>query len=144
MPTPYQDLYTAAKAMMALVDTAASHNVTQAASNLGTDFRVPSGHSVYQVNIGPQGDAHRATVKYPRARVVISIHHYRSSLANEEAFLFATMSYVADELLDVTKWEAQSGIYSLDTDADLEITEGSRNGNVISFAITATVLMDAV
>jgi hypothetical protein len=144
MPTPYEDLYAGVKAMMADVNTAASHNVTQAASNYGTDFRVPSGHSVYQVQIRPRTDYSRATVRYPRCDVVVAIHHYVSSFANEEAFLYATMSTVADTLLDVTKWQAESGIFSLDPDETPEVSDGARTGNVITFEVTATALMTAV
>ncbi len=144
MPTPFEDLYTAAKAMMVLVDAAASHNVTQAASNYGTDFRVPPGHSVYQVQIFPQPDYSRANLQYPRAEVSVAIHHYRTSLANEEAFSQVTMSHVADELLDVLKWQAQSGIFSLEPDEDPTISQGSLDGNVITFELTAVVLLDAV
>jgi len=144
MATPYQDLYTAAKAIMALVNTAATHAVTQAPTNYGLDFRVTPGASLYQVQIFPKKDYSRATVKYPSAEVSIAIHHYANSLANEEAFTFATMSYFSDEFLDVTKWEAQSGIFSLDPDSEPEVSQGALEGNVITYEATAVVLMTAV
>ncbi len=144
MPTPFEDLYTAAKAMMVLVDAASPANVTQAASNYGLDFRVPSGNAVYQIQATPSEDWHRGTVDYPRAQVSIAIHHYVSSLANEEAFLHQTMSHVADELLNRTKWTAQAGVFDLEPETEPEISDGARDGNVITFEITASVLMDAV
>lgn len=144
MPTPFEDLNTAVKAMMALVNAAASHNVVQAIENFGTDFQVTSGHSVYQIHISPREDFSRGSVIYPRAEVTIFIHHYASGLVAQELFQFVTMSHVADELLDVTKWQAQSGVFSLDPDEDPEISDGSIEGRVITFEVTATVLMDPV
>ena len=144
MPTPFEDLYTGIKAMMALIDTASPANVTQAPSNYGLDFRIPSGNAMYQVQVSPAEDWPRATVNYPRAEVSIAIHHYVSSLANEEAFLHQTMSHAADELLAKTKWTAQAGVFDLEPDTEPEISEGAREGNVITFEITASVLMDPV
>ncbi len=144
MPTPFEDLNTAVKAMLANVNTAASHAVTQAPSNYGTDFRVPSAAAVYQIQIQPLEDYSRATVNYPRVVVTVLIHYFAASLANEETFLFATMNHAADELLVRSKWQAQPGIFDLEPAIDTEISEGSREGNVLSFEISATVLMDAV
>ena len=144
MPTPFEDLYTAGKAIMALVDTAAPANVTQAPSNYGLDFRIPSGNAMYQIQIAPKDDFRNSNLSYPRAEVSIAIHHYASSLANEEAFLHQTMSFVADELLDGTKWVAQSGVFNLEPETEPEISDGTREGNVITFEMVASVLMDAV
>ncbi len=144
MPTPFEDLYAAVKVMMGLVDTAqTTADVLQAPTNYGLDFRVPSGNAVYQIQLSPAEDYHRGTVDYPRAEVSVAIHHYVSNIVNEEAFLHQTMSYVADELLARSKWPVQSGVFDLEDGTEPEVSEGNREGNVITFEVTATVLMDA-
>jgi hypothetical protein len=76
--------------------------------------------------------------------VTVLVHHYVSSITNEKTFLHNMMSFVADHLLVGSVWQAESGIYDLEPDVDPEIDEGERTGNVISFAISASVLMTAV
>jgi hypothetical protein len=144
MPTPFETLYTATKAIMALVNSASSLTVAQAASNYGTDFRIASAAVAYQIQITPLDDYHRGTVSYPRASVTVLLHHYAATLANEETFSHETMSHMADQFLPATKWEAQAGVFSLDPDEEPEIESEGREGNVISFSATAVVLMDAV
>jgi hypothetical protein len=147
MPTPFQDLYTAIKSMMTDIDTAAaawSSNVTQAPSNYGLDFRIVPGDAMYQIQIKPSEDWRNSNVNYPRAEVSVAIHHYVSSLANEEAFLHQTMDEVADSLLDGATWKAAAGVHDLEPDTEPEISDGAREGNVITFEITASVLMDPV
>ena len=95
------------------------------------------------MKVSPEGDYHRGTVEYPRAEVTILIHHYRSSLANEEAFLHSTMYQVAERLLVGSVWSAESGIFALDPNEEPQMEDGERVGNVISFQVTAVVLMDA-
>jgi hypothetical protein len=142
--TPFDKLYDAAVAIMADVSTAATGTVTVAPTNYGTDFRITPGAAVYQVQISPEKDYPRATVNYPRAIVTVLIHHYVTTLANEKIFLHNMMSYVADHLLVNSVWQAEAGIYDMQPDIDPEIDEGERTGNVISFAISASVLMTAV
>jgi len=150
MPTPFEDLYTAAKARMLAAHTAAPTTITQAPSNYGTDFRITGGEARYQVQISPDKDYPRGNQNHPRAFVTILIHHYvagasaAAKLTNEESFLHDSMSRVADELLVESKWSAESGVYDLEPDESPEIGEGSRTGNVITFEITASVLLDAV
>jgi hypothetical protein len=146
--TPFEDLYTAAAAMVDDASTAAvsagGTAITAADTNYGTDFRITPGAAQYQVQISPEKAYPRATVNYPRAIVTVLIHHYVSTLVNEKLFLYKTMSYVADKLLVGSIWRAESGIYDLEPEIDPEIDEGARTGNVISFAISASVLMTAV
>ena len=144
MPTPYEDLYTAAKAVMASVNALTSQTVSQAPTNLGEDFRVASGEVEYQIQIAAEQDWHRGSVQYPRARCVIRLHHYAATLASEETFLHVTMSHMADEFMERAKWSARTGVHDLDIETEPEISDGEREGNVISFEATATVLMDSV
>ncbi len=74
MPTPFDDLYAAAQAIMADVNTAATTTVTAAPTNYGTDFRITAGEARYQVQISPEKDWPRGTVNYPRAVVTVLIH----------------------------------------------------------------------
>jgi hypothetical protein len=143
MPTPFEDLYTAAKAIMTLVNSASALTVAQAPSNYGDDFRIASAAVAYQIQIEPRDDYSRGTLEYPRAQVTILLHHYAGSLANEETFCHETMSHMADQFLPATKWEAQAGVYSLDPEEEPEISSEGREGNVISFSATAVVLLDA-
>ena len=144
MPTPFDDLYAAAQAIMADVNTAATTTVTAAPTNYGTDFRITAGEARYQVQISPEKDWPRGTVNYPRAVVTVLIHHYVSSAANELLFLHNAMSFVADKLLVNSIWQAEAGIYDFEPGIDPEIDEGDRIGNVISFEVSASILMDAV
>ena len=145
MPTPFDDLYTAAKAIMADVNTAASTTLTQAPTNYGTDFRITPGEARYQVQISPVKDLDRSSNDtHPRAVVAVLIHHYVNSLANEEAFLHNAMSFVADKLLVDSIWGAEVRVFGLQHDIDPEIERGDRTGNVISFEVSAAVLADTV
>jgi len=144
MPTPFDDLYAAAKAIMADVNTAAATTLTQAPTNYGTDFRITPGQAVYQVQMSPEKDYGHSNASYPRAVVTVLIHHYVSSLANEESFLHNAMSYVADKLLVGSIWSAESGVYAFQPGIEPEITDGDRTGNVITFEVSASVLADAV
>ena len=146
MPTtPYEDLYTAVQAMMVDVATASPETITLASKNYGTDIEVTGANAMYQVQISPsEDDGADSNARYPRAEVVILIHHHRAASSDEIAFLHKTMSHAADSFLDGATWRAKSGIFDLDPEVDPEINEGDRNGKVITFEITATVLMDAV
>ena len=145
MPTPFDDLYAAAKGIMADVNTAASTTLTQAPTNYGTDFRITAGEARYQVQLSPEKDYPRSSnTTHPRAIVTVLIHHYVSSLANEEAFLHNAMSFVADKLLVASIWTAEASVFGLQDDIDPEISDGERNGNVITFEASAVVLADAI
>ncbi len=144
MPTPFDDLYAAAQALMAAVNTAATGTVTQAPTNYGTDFRITAGEALYQVQISPEKDYPRGNINHPSAIVTVLIHHYVTTLVNEVLFLHNLMSFAADNLLVGTVWQAESGIYDLQPEIDPEIDDGARTGNVITFGITAAVLMNAV
>jgi hypothetical protein len=150
MPTPFDDLYTAAKEIMADVNTAAATTLTQAPTNYGTDFRITPGAAVYQVQMSPEKDYGNSNDSNPRAIVTVLIHHYvygadaAAKLANEESFLHNAMSYVADKLLVPSIWSAEPGVYGLQPGVDPEVSDGSRTGNVITFEVSAAVLADAV
>jgi len=146
MPTtPFEDLYTAVQAMMVDVATASPETITLASDNYGTRIEVTAANSMYQVQISPsEDDGANSNASYPRAEVVILIHHHKTASSDEIAFLHQTMSHAADAFLDRATWRAQDGIYDLDDDEAPEISEASREGRVITFEITATVLMDAV
>ncbi len=144
MPTPFEDLYAAAKAIMAAVNTAAPTTIVQAPTNYGTDFRITAGQGLYQVQILPERDRPQSNVNYPRAVCTVLLHHYVTSLANEESFLHGTMSELADRWLVGSVWIAQPGIFGFDPGVDPEIDEGERVGNVISFEASAVVLMNPV
>ena len=146
MPTtPYEDLYTAVQAIMVDVATASPETITLAPENYGTEFRITAANSFYQVQISPsKADGADANSKYPRAEVTILIHHHQTVEADEIAFLHKTMSHAADAFLARATWRAEAGIYDLDDEVDPEISEASREDNVTSFEITATVLMNAV
>ena len=144
MPTPYEDLYTAVQAMMADVATASPETITLASDNYGTLFSITAGNASYQVQIAPTEDYHRATVSHPSAGVTILVHHLKSVSSDEIAFLHETMSHATDTFLDRSNWSAETQVYDLDPDSEPEISEASREGNVTSFEITATVLMNAV
>ena len=143
MPTPFDDLNVATKAIMAVVDAIAPTDVTQAPTNYGLDFRIPSGNAMYQIQIAPKDDFRNSNVSYPRAEISIAIHHYVSSLANEESFVFDTMFRVSQSLLDAATWIAEAGIFNLEPETEPEISDGAREGNVITFEMVASVLMDA-
>lgn len=144
MPTPFDDLYAAAQAIMADVNTAATTTVTAAPTNYGTDFRITPGEARYQVQISPEKDFGNSNDSYPRAIVTVLIHHYVTTLANEVLFLHNLMSFAADKLLVRSIWQAEAGIYDLQPGVDPEMDDGGRTGNVISFEISAAVLMAAV
>jgi hypothetical protein len=143
MPNAYQDLYTATKALMAAANAAASTTLTQAPTNYGEDFIITPAQARYQIEISPETDYPRGTVNYPRAAVKVRIHHYANSLANEEAFLHDALFQVAERLLVGSVWSAQATVFSLDIGDEPEMSDGERIGNVISFEVTAIILMNA-
>lgn len=146
MPTAFDDLYAAAKALMAAANTAATETVfTQAPTNYGTDFRITPGAGLYQIQISPQKKfGEDSNLTYPRAIVTVLVHHYVTTLANEESFLHDSISFIADELLVGGKWSAEAGVFDLNPGIDPEVEDGGRVGNVITFEFNAVVLADAV
>ena len=145
MPTPFEDLYTAVQSIMADVATASPETITLAPDNYGTRFRVTAANAMYQVQISPsEDDGSNSNDSHPRAEVVILIHHHKTLAADEIAFLHETMSHAADAFLDRATWRVEPGIYDLDEGDEPTISDASRESRVITFGITATVLMDAV
>ena len=148
MATPLDDIYAAAVAIMADVNTAATGTVIQAPTNYGTDFRITPGSAVYQVQMASElNSAIDANNSYPRATVTVLIHNYvlkNDSLANEKLFLHNMMSHAADLLMVGSTWQAESGIFDLQRDIDPEVSDGERVGNVITFEVSSVVLADAV
>ena len=138
------DAYDAATQIMAAVNTAAPTTIVQAPSNYGTDFRITPGEGLYQVKILAERDRPRSNQNYPRAIASVLLHHFVTTLTNEENFLHITMNELADRWLVESIWQAESGIFSFDPGVDPEIDEGERVGNVISFEASAVVLMNPV
>jgi hypothetical protein len=126
------------------IEAATSKTIAQAPSSYGTDFRIPEGQALYQTRIVRERDYLNSNVNYPRGIVEIGIHHYASSFADEVAFMTATMSEASNRFLRNSYWIAEAGVFNLDPNVEPEISDGERVGNVISFVITASVLMDAV
>lgn len=144
--TALDNIYAAAKEIMADVNTAASGTVTQAPTNYGKDFRITAGEARYQVRLSPVEDyARSSNDTHPRAVVKVFIHHHVTTLANEEAFLHNAMWYVKELLLVSSTWAAEAGVFGLQETEDLEpvIDEGERVGNVITFEASAVVLADS-
>ncbi len=138
MPTPYEDLYAAA---VAVIDTP-TYTTTLAAGpkDHGSDFRITSGTALYQIQITPKENTPRGTVDYPTAEVTFSIHHWSSGSANEKSFLHDTLYAAIAAITDNDLWTAEAGIYSLDLEAEPSISDGARESNVITFDITVSVL----
>jgi len=141
--TAFQNLYTAAKAIVDDAAAAGGTALTLAPTNYGTNFRITPGAGLYQVQITPEKLWHRGNVAHPRAICSVFVHHYITTPANEVAFLHDTLNEVADRYLRATVWEAEAGIYSLQPDLDPTMDDGGREGNVITFEASASVLMDA-
>lgn len=139
--TAFQNLYAAAKSILADVATAAPATIAQAPTNYGDDFKITPGTTAYQIRIAPQRDRMNSNIAYPRAIVTVALHHYVSNLADEEDFLHVEMQSVSDALLVESVWQAESGIYGFQTGIEPEINDGERVGNVISFEASAVVLM---
>jgi len=142
--TAMSDAYDAAKAIMVLANAAAPTTLVQAPTNYGTDFRITPGSGLYQVQVSPEFDYHKGTVSHPKAIVVVLVHHFVSSLANEESFLHSSMFQVSERLLDRTFWRAEPGIYDFEPEVEPELSDAEREGNVITFDIAASILMTAI
>lgn len=142
MATAYEDLYAAA---VSVID-GPTYTTTLAAApkDHGLDFRITSGTGVYQVRISPVEKTPRGTVDYPTAEVTFALHHWVSTPSNEDGFLHDTLYAAMAAVTDNALWRAESGIYSLDVDAETSVDGGDRTLNVISFEITVTVLMAPV
>jgi hypothetical protein len=143
MAVPFEDLYDAAQAIMADVASTSGATITLAPTNFGTDFAITPAQEVFQVQIQIQEDYKRSNVNYPRAIVTILIHHYVTTAADAKNFVTFTMGIAKDKFLSSSIWGAETRIFSLDPDDDPDISGGERIGDVITFEITATVLMDA-
>jgi len=144
MATPYEDLRAAATNLIEIADIASTQSLTPATTFYGTDFRVPPGQAVYQVQITPMQAATNGSVTYPRALVTIPIHFYIDSPTNEALFLEETLYNVSRFLLSRVYWRQTVGVYGIEADLDPEMEPGDRTGNVLTFTVTAVVLMDAV
>jgi hypothetical protein len=139
----YEAVYGGIQSAIAAISAGGPITITHAGTGYGTDFRITKGAAVYQVHLVPLLDYYTSNVRYPRLEVTVMFHHYRNSLTNERNFSHKTLYYIADSLLDHSTWEAMAGVYALEPDTEPEISEGSREGNVITFELTATVLLDA-
>lgn len=144
MATAYEDLYAAAQAIMADVNTAAPTTIVLAGTNYGVDFRITPGEGLYQIRIQGVQRFDNSNVHYPRAVCSVLLAHYVTTPTNETDFLHATMNELADRWLLNSVWQAETGIFDLQADIDPEIDEGDRVGNVITFEASASVLMDPI
>jgi hypothetical protein len=138
----YLKLYQAVAAMIDDVEAAVSAVITAAPTNFGDDFRITPGAAVYQTRVVGEIPFLNSNVSYRRAIVEVAIHDFVRNSTDELVFMALTMQEVADRFLDGSYWRAESGIFNLEPDVDPEISDGERVGNVISFVVTASVLMD--
>jgi hypothetical protein len=148
MAVPYQAIHDAAVAIIGDVETPSGAVITQAPSNYGTDFRITPGEARFQVQLSIEKNYPLSSNEsYPRAIVTILIHHYATSLADENTFAHFTMQVLAQYLMVSSVWGAESGVRGFQPDGsshiDPEISDGERVGNVITFEISAAVLADA-
>lgn len=146
MATPLEDLYAEIQVMMAAVASASPEAITLAPDVYGTEFRIPDGDSMYQIQLSPAGFYHRGTVKFPRADVEILIAHMIVIDADRTAFLHETMNHAIDKFVPRGEWVGRgvTGVFGLDPDDDEpDISAGELQAKVITYTISATVLMDA-
>ena len=145
MPTPHQFIYNAAGWIMDDVNTAVTGTLAAAPTDYGRDFRIPADTAMWQVQLTAVPDyGANSNQPYPRAIVTVLVHHYATSKYQEQQFAQVAMSKVADLLMDRSVWRAEAGIYDLEPEVDVDVSDGERVGNVITFEITASVLADPV
>ena len=143
--TPYEDIYAAALAIMGDVNTAASVTLAADPTDYGSDFRIPAGTAMWQIQLtGVPDYGANSNQPYPRALVTVLIHHYITTHANEKAFTLNAMNFVADTLMVGSVWRAEGGVYDLEPEVEVDVSDGERVGNVITFEVTASVLADPV
>lgn len=144
MPTATENLYTAAAAMMSIVNGSAPTTLSQAPTSYGSDFRITPGSGLYQIQASYGGYFFRSNQKYPIIVLTILIHHNVNSSSNETSFLGQTIDLARSTLLDRSAWAdgVGYGIHEVDRDEYLSIGEVSRIGNVITFEFRGTMLMD--
>jgi hypothetical protein len=135
-------LYAAIVAIIDNIETAVTKTIAAAPTNFGDDFRIPTGTAMFQARIVREHDYVNSNVNYPRAIVEIAIHHYATNLADEVSFMNVTMSEVSARFLANSYWIAEAGVFNLEPDVDPEIGDGERVGKVVSFLVTASILMD--
>lgn len=132
--------------MVNTVGVNAPTSLTQAPTNYGLDFRITPGVGVYQVQVVPEADHHRANESFERARVFILIHHYVSSHSNENAFVNNLMWRAADELLTAENWTGTvpgvgTVVATVEPGTEPTISDGTREGNVITFEIALSIVI---
>jgi len=138
------DIANAVTAIMADVATDSGKVISSAPTHFGRDFRITPGEARFQDRIVQERDYGHSNALHRRAIVVIEIHHYITGPGDEGTFHKTTMGYAADRFLDPNMWEAESGIFSLQPGIDVELSDGERVGNVITFEFTASILLNAV
>ena len=141
MPTAYENIATASKAIMVLTATAASKTITQAASNYGTNFKVPSGACRYQLQLQPQDDdkTSDSNLVFPNVELTVLLHGGVTTLATEETFTNVTLWHLKEQFFDASVWEGQ-GSYLLDLEETPAVEVTGREGNVISAEATMVVV----
>ena len=140
MPVAYENIYGAAQAIMALVATAASETITQAASNFDELFEVPTGECRYQLQVEGNADDRTsdANLVYPRVTLTVRIHFRVATRTDEETFLHVTLWHLKEQFFSAAIWE--SGTYALAADDEPSLEVTGREGNVISAEATLVVL----
>ena len=133
-----------AAAVLNLTDwfTAVGETAAQAGSDFGTDFRVPSGQSLYQVRTLPVGLQYTSGNEiYYEVKVAIDIHHNRSSYADELNFQTVVVNGAFAYLFDRALWVSRSNVYAIAEDG-AESDEIEREGDVLTYSFAITLLMD--
>lgn len=142
MSLPCQNARAAAVANLVAMFTATSETAAQAPSDFGTDFRVPSGESLYQVRTLPVEIKNISTNDiHFGVKVSIDIHHNRSSYADELLFMTTVVNGAFSYLLDSDLWESRANVYGIGEDG-AESDEIEREGNVLTYSFAITLLVD--
>ena len=140
------ELYAVADLAMVAVGIASANPVVGAPTDYGTDFRIPQGEALFQIQLTQQEDyAVDSNRQVPRFLLSVLIHHYVTTLVNEKEFVHDTMDLVVDNLVTRSTWNSaaarDAGLYDIEPETDIEISNEGREGNVITFEVTASVLM---
>jgi len=142
--TPSQNV---ANRAVALVQTALTHTTTtyaKAASNYGTDFRIPDSTCHYQIQTTLDGiEIGQSNETYYRVRLTVILNYKAVDLADEKRFSRVIVDDVGNGyLLRQGSWgTGDATIYDLaEDDGDPEIDDTEKEGNVLTWKLSITVL----
>ena len=132
---------------VALVEASLTHTTTtyaKAASNYGTDFRVPDSTCHYQVQTTLDGiEPWSSNITYYRVRLTVILNYRAVDLADEKVFTRIVVDDVGNQyLLKQINWNS-GGTYDLadeDGSPEIEDTERPDDGKVLSWKLSITVL----